>query len=92
MRAAAAEDPAKQQMPRKWTREFPRPLNSAFSAREKVRLAAAMKMATSASNGWLAGRLSMAQPATVSPYVRRFRLAGRTKKPKFQAALLTIKP
>ena len=46
------------------------------SAPEKVRLAAAMKAATSVSNGWLAERLAMGQPASVSQFVRRFQLGS----------------
>ena len=44
------------------------------SAAEKVRLAAAMKRSTAVSNGWLAQRLSMGQPASVSQFVRRWEL------------------
>ena len=44
------------------------------SAPEKVRLAAAMKRTTAASNGWLAARLSMGEPASVSQFVRRWEL------------------
>lgn len=43
------------------------------SAPQRVMLAAAMKLRTSASNRWLAERLGMGEPATVSQYVRRFR-------------------
>ena len=45
------------------------------SAPEKVRLATAMKKTTSVSNGWLAERLAMGEPASVSQYVRRWKLA-----------------
>ncbi len=45
------------------------------SASEKVRVAAAMKATTSVSNGWLAQRLDMGEPASVSQYVRRWRMA-----------------
>ncbi len=44
------------------------------SAPQKVRLAAEMKATTSVSNGWLAQRLNMGQPASVSQFVRRNRL------------------
>ncbi len=49
------------------------------SAPEKVLLAAAMKKSTSVSNGWLADRLGMGQPASASQFARRFLLteAGR---------------
>jgi putative transposase len=46
------------------------------SAEPKVRLAAAMKATTSVSNGWLAERLALGPAASVSQYVRRFRVAG----------------
>lgn len=42
------------------------------SAREKVLLAAAMKQATGVRNAWLAQRLGMGTPASVSQWVRRF--------------------
>lgn len=44
------------------------------SAPAKVRLAAAMKRSTAASNGWLATRLAMGRPASVSQFVRRWEL------------------
>ena len=44
------------------------------SAPDKVRLAAAMKQSTSVPNGWLASRLAMGQPASVSQFVRRYLL------------------
>jgi hypothetical protein len=34
------------------------------------------KVQLAVSNGWLAGRLKMGQPASVSQFVRRFRLSG----------------
>jgi REP element-mobilizing transposase RayT len=40
----------------------------------KVRLAAALKQSTSVSNGWLAKRLQMGQPASASQFVRRWLL------------------
>lgn len=61
------------------------------SAREKVLLAATMKTVTSVSNGWLADRLKMGQPASVSQFVRRFRLAGEDKKPRFKSVLSRVK-
>jgi hypothetical protein len=45
-------------------------------APEKVRVAALMRATTSVSNVWLAEKLKMGQPATVSQCVRRFRLAN----------------
>ena len=44
------------------------------SASEKVLLANLMKQTSSVSNGWLAERLSMGQPASVSQFVRRMEL------------------
>jgi REP element-mobilizing transposase RayT len=41
---------------------------------DKALLAAAMKQRTSVSNGWLAGRLQMGQPASASQFARRFLL------------------
>ena len=43
-------------------------LPAPFLAPEKVQLAALLKATTSVSNGWLADRLAMGQPATVSHY------------------------
>lgn len=48
-----------------------RTLGPRKSAAEKVLLAAAMKRSTSVSNGWLAARLGMGRPASVSQFVRR---------------------
>ncbi len=50
------------------------------SSVEKVKLAAKMKSTTSVSNGWLAERLKMGKPATVSQYVCRFRLRQGQEK------------
>jgi hypothetical protein len=41
---------------------------------EKVLLAGAMKRSSSASNGWLADRLQMGKPASVSQFARRLSL------------------
>ncbi len=62
-----------------------------YSAPDKVRLAAAMKQATSVSNGWLARRLAMGQPASVSQYVRRFLIAGKQNDRRFALALSRMK-
>jgi len=62
------------------------------SAPEKVQLAALLKSVTSVSNGWLAERLEMGQPASVSQFVRRFHLRGAGKKTGFRRALLRVKP
>jgi putative transposase len=61
------------------------------SAAEKVRLAALLKATSSVSNGWLAKRLQMGEPASVSQCVRRFRLAGGTQKREFRAVLSKVK-
>ncbi len=55
-------------------------LSKKKSAPLKVQLAAAMKETTSVSNGWLASRLNMGRPASVSQFVRRWLLSrhGRT--------------
>lgn len=55
------------------------------SAPDKVLLAAALKRSTSVSNGWLAQRLQMGQPASVSQFVRRLEL-----NPKGQAAVTRL--
>ena len=60
------------------------------SAGEKVRLAALLKARSAVSNGWLATRLGMGQPASVSQFVRRFRLAGEDKTAAFQTALSKV--
>jgi hypothetical protein len=62
------------------------------SAPDKVWPAAVLKVGTFVSNGWLAERLQMGEPASVSQYVRRFRLRGATVSPRFQRALSKIKP
>jgi putative transposase len=68
--------------------ELPR----ARSAGPKVQLAAAMKLTTSVSNAWLTQRLHMGEPASVSQYVRRFRLAGGPATRAFRAALSKVNP
>jgi REP element-mobilizing transposase RayT len=62
------------------------------SATEKVRLAALMKRTTSVSNGWLAERLQMGPAASVSQYVRRFRLSGAPETRDFKRALSQVTP
>jgi putative transposase len=57
------------------------------SAESKVVLAALMRAGTSASNCWLAERLGMGLPASVSQYVRRFRLRGGWETKRFRGAL-----
>lgn len=61
------------------------------SAAVKVQLAAVMKAGTAVSNGWLAGRLGMGQPASVSQFVRRFRLANGEQTAGFEQALSRVK-
>jgi hypothetical protein len=65
-------------------------LPAAKSAPEKVRLAAVMKATTSVSNGWLATRLQMGQPGSVTQYVRRFRLRSEAGKRAFKALLSKV--
>lgn len=60
------------------------------SAPEKVRLAALMKQSTSVSNGWLAARLQMGVPGSVSQYVRRFQRRGETDQRAFKKVLSII--
>jgi putative transposase len=60
------------------------------SAREKLMLAAVMKAATSVSNGWLAERLRMGRPSSVSQFVRRFRLAGGAGRRDFKIVLSKV--
>ncbi len=67
-------------------------LPSKRSSAEKVKLAAAMKARTSVSNRWLAERLDMGEPASVSQYVRRFRLRGGAREAEFQALLSRVNP
>ena len=60
------------------------------SAREKVRLAALLKCATSTSNRWLTERLQMGRPTSVSQFVGRFRRSGGTETGEFRAALSKV--
>jgi hypothetical protein len=60
-------------------------------APEKVRLAALMRATTSVSNGWLARKLQMGKPATVSQYLRRFRLAQGHQTREFQRLWSIVK-
>ncbi|MEO6876175.1 MAG: transposase [Opitutaceae bacterium] len=61
------------------------------SALEKVRLAAILKRRSDVSNGWLAQRLGMGQPASVSQFTRRFRFAGGEETTAFRKALSRVK-
>ena len=47
------------------------------SAEQKVLLAATMKQATSVSNGWLAERLGMGEPASASQFARRWMMDAK---------------
>ena len=60
-------------------------------APEKVRLAALMRATTCVSNGWLARKLQMGKPATVSQYLRRFGLAQGHQTREFQRLLSIVK-
>jgi len=55
-------------------------LGAARSSPEKVLLAAALKLTTSVSNGWLAQRLEMGQPASASQFVRRLMLDPKGRR------------
>ena len=57
----------------------------------KVLLAYLLKRTTDVSNGWIADRLKMGQPATVSQYVRRFKLAKQDETAEVQKILSRIK-
>jgi len=59
---------------------------------QKVRIAALLKATTSVTNRWLAERLQMGEPASVSQYVRRLRLAGGTETKEFREALSKVNP
>jgi len=61
------------------------------NAPEKVKLAAVLKAGTSVTNVWLARRLAMGEPATVSQYIRRHRLARGEQDARWQATLSKIK-
>lgn len=63
-----------------------------YSAPEKVKLAAFMKTVTSVSNDWLAQRLKMGQPGSVSQYLRRFRLKKSDQNREFRKALSRVLP
>jgi putative transposase len=68
-----------------------RTLPARKSAPEKVRLASLLRVTTGASNGWLASRLTMGQPASVSQFVRRFRLERADCDRDYQLALSKVK-
>jgi REP element-mobilizing transposase RayT len=89
VRALVWED-SLQEFARRWRIDLAA-LPVAYSAPDKVRLAAALKRTTSVSNGWLAERLQMGQPASVSQFVRRFVLAGGLEEPAFSAAMSRVK-
>ena len=57
------------------------------SSVEKVQLAALLKIAAGASNGWSAQHLAMGQPASISQFVRRFRIAGKDRTKKLRDVL-----
>lgn len=59
-------------------------LPPAKCAPAKVRLAAALKQTTSASNAWLAVRLQMGSPSGIASLVRRFRQAGGARDAEFR--------
>ena len=57
----------------------------------KVMIATALKTTSDVSNGWLANRLAMGKPASVSQFVRRFRLGPEGKSTRYQAILSRVK-
>ena len=61
------------------------------SAPEKVMLASLLKQTTGVSNGWLATELRMGRPASVSQFVRRFRLSGGVESARFRQLLSIVK-
>ncbi|MGH7943745.1 MAG: hypothetical protein ACREH8_15115, partial [Opitutaceae bacterium] len=63
------------------------PLPQRKSTPEKVRLAAAMKLLTSVSNGWLADPLAMGRASSVSSLVSRFIRTGGTESAAFDVVL-----
>ena len=63
------------------------PQRSAFA---KVQLAALLKAKTGVSNRWLAERLQMGPPGSVSQYVRRFRLGGGEADPGYRRAMSIV--
>lgn len=65
-------------------------LPASKSAPDKVRLAALLRQATSVSNVWLAGRLKMGKPGSVSQFVGRFRRSGGTETNEFKSALSRV--
>jgi putative transposase len=60
------------------------------SAADKVRLAAMMRQLTSVSNPWLAQRLQMGVPGSVTQYVRRLHLNGGIDKTEPRTVLSRI--
>ena len=65
-------------------------LSSVRSHPDKTLLAAAMKQSTSVSNGWLAERLAMGQPASASQFVRR-RMLDKEGKAAVERLLSRVK-
>ena len=61
-------------------------------APDKVALAAVLKTATGVTNRWLADRLAMGAPASVSQFVRRFQRRDSHKSAIFKRALSIVKP
>jgi REP element-mobilizing transposase RayT len=62
------------------------------SAADKVALAAVLKTVTGVTNRWLADRLAMGAPASVSQFVRRFQRRDSHKSAVFKRALSIVKP
>ena len=51
-----------------------------------------METVTSVSNTWLAKRLEMGRPSSVSQYVHRFRTDGLADSPEFAGLLSRFSP
>jgi REP element-mobilizing transposase RayT len=60
------------------------------SATQKAQLAALLRIGTGVSNDWLARKLAMGHPASVSQIVRRFKQAGEDRKKGFREVLSKI--
>jgi putative transposase len=60
------------------------------SAEEKVLLAAVLRQTTSVSNPWLAARLNMGRPGSVTQFVRRWRVRGGAAGRALQLALSKV--
>ena len=67
-----------------------RDLFAPAGAPEKLQLAARLKATTSVSNSWLAARLAMGAPGSVTQFVRRCTRAERAGARRYRAALSKV--